>query len=396
MPRAKREEQFTADEVCLVHVTHRCVRRAYLTGVDKVTGEDHSERREWIRRRAESLASVFAIDLLQYATMENHVHLIVRNRPDVVDQMTDEEVAIRWLKVYPGKRLDDCLAQASESEVQMLLQNPQKLARCRRNLSDISWFMRSLAEPIARRANREDECTGHFWEGRFGAKRILDEAGLLACAVYVDLNPIRAAMAETPAEAAYTSAYDRFHGEQGAEIESAAFDLVPVSNEQAGEEIRNTPVDQLQEKRREQRQNPTKRRVRRDGWLARLTLNKDVLGGQPEVHTDGLRASDKGFLNLEWQDYWQLVCWTAAQTIGKATVELPAHLTKCLAKIGVDLSQWSDLMQNFRQYFGGANCIGTSASMAADAQRVGRRWHRGQRAVAGLFTATSSPPLAAT
>ncbi len=395
MPRANRAEQFTADEICIVHVTHRCVRRAFLAGVDKVTGKDFSERREWIRRRAESLASVFAIDVLEYSIMGNHMHLILRNRPDLVEQMTDEEVAIRWLKVYPGKRLVDCLAEPSESDVQMLLQNPEKLAKCRQNLSDISWFTRSLAEPIARRANREDECTGHFWEGRFGAKRIVDEAGLLACAVYVDLNPIRAAMAQSPAEAVHTSAYDRFHGEQGAEINSAAFDLVPVSNEQAGEEIRNTPVDQLQEKHREQRRNPTKRRVRRDGWLARLTLNKDVLGDQTEVHRDGLRASDKGFLNLDWTAYWQLVCWTADQTIGKATKELPAHLTKCLVKIGIDLSQWPDLIQNFQKYFGQGNCIGKSASMAADAERRGKRWHRGQRAVAGCFADTPSPPLTA-
>ena len=63
--------------------------------------------------------------------------------------------------------------------------------------------MRALAEPVARLANQQDECTGRFWEGRFWegrfkAQRITDEAGLLAYAMYVDLNPVRAAMAESP------------------------------------------------------------------------------------------------------------------------------------------------------------------------------------------------------
>ena len=78
--------------------------------------------------------------------------------------------------------------------------------------------MRALSEPIARMANHQDECTGRFWEGRFKALKIVDEAGLLACAMYVDLNPIRAAMVERPEQAVHTSAYDRLQAERGQSI----------------------------------------------------------------------------------------------------------------------------------------------------------------------------------
>ncbi|MCA9136512.1 MAG: hypothetical protein KDB00_07130 [Planctomycetales bacterium] len=385
MPRPQRAEQFDPGDVCIVHVVHCRVRRAFLAGVDRVSGKDYSFRKEWIRRRMEALASVFAVDVLSYAVMSNHLHQILRNRPDVVAKWSDEEVAIRWLRVFPGRRLEEHLAEPTENDVKMLCLNKERLAEIRHRLSDISWFMRALAEPIARMANKQDECTGRFWEGRFKCQRIVDEAGLLACSMYVDLNPVRAAIVESPEQCPHTSAYDRSKARRGAEIPSAAFDLKPIPAEEAGKKIRETPVHKLRHERKAKRRNPTSGRIRRDDWLSPLTLDEKKLSSEPQVHTGGVRSSDRGFLNLCWEEYWELLRWTAKQTIRDMTQKVPRRLARKLGELGIDASMWRDLVWGWQKYFGKSVCVGGPDSMKRHAEECGRHHHRGQAGVAGCF-----------
>jgi hypothetical protein len=389
MSRPKRNEQFNANEICIVHTIQRCVRRAYLSGFDEKSGIDYSFRREWIRRRMESLASVFGIDVLSYAIMSNHVHLILRNRPDVVATWTNEEAALRWLRVFPGRRLDEQLADPTESDVLAIACDAARISEVRSRLSDISWFMRALSEPIARVANKQDECTGRFWEGRFKAHRIVDEAGLLACAMYVDLNPVRAAMTDSPEKAIHTSAYDRMRGEFGELIQSAAFDLATVTNEDAGKQLKNSSKSERNNLRSVKRGNSAVKQILRDEWLAPLTLTTSDLAESPKVHTKGIRASDKGFLNVSWTDYLELLRWTARKTDKCSTNEVPSALKSILGSLAIEAGMWRDLVWNFKRYFGRSSCVGSPDSMAADAVRTGKNYHRGQRQVRDCFACAS-------
>ena len=182
------------------HCVSRCVRRAYLCG----DGFEH--RKSWVVDRLKLLAQCFAVDIAAYAVMSNHLHVVVRVDPGAPQTWSAETVAAHWLTAFPRRHLLDGTPQApSREEITAVARDWSWISTRRQRLGELGWFMKALKEPIARRANREDQVTGHFWEGRFRSTALLDEAAVIACMAYVDLNPIRARMATTPETSAHTS-----------------------------------------------------------------------------------------------------------------------------------------------------------------------------------------------
>jgi len=160
---------------------------------------DH--RKPWLVDRMRELAAIFAIDICAYAVMSNHFHLILRIDRDRAASWTDDQVADRYARLFPQTvRRSRKLPEPAQAILH---------AVWRHRLWNLSWFMRCLNEAIARRANREDGCTGRFWEGRFRSQALLDEGALLACMSYIDLNPIRASLSQTLGDSAFTSIHER-------------------------------------------------------------------------------------------------------------------------------------------------------------------------------------------
>ena len=207
MPKARKAQICLADTP-YYHCVSRCARRAYLCGEDKQTEISYEHRRQWVEDRIHFLSQIFAIDVCAYAVMSNHTHLVLYIHKDLSDSWDTEEVIRRWHRLHKGTLLShqylspEQRQQMGESQLFTL---EETVEVWRQRLTDISWFMRSLNEYIAREANKEDECTGRFWEGRFKSQALLDEAALTACMAYVDLNPIRAGIARTPEQSNHTS-----------------------------------------------------------------------------------------------------------------------------------------------------------------------------------------------
>jgi hypothetical protein len=110
--------------------------------------------------------------------MSNHLYLIVYTDPATARSWSDDEVIERWQGVLPSQHKKSSSTVCAEW-----------ITERRVCLTSLSRFTKLLNEHIARRANAEDDCTGHFWESRFRSQALLDERAITAAMAYVDINP---------------------------------------------------------------------------------------------------------------------------------------------------------------------------------------------------------------
>ncbi len=188
------------------HCVQRCVRRAFLCGVDHYTQQNYEHRKAWVEQRIALVGECFSVAIYAYAVMSNHLHIVLQLNPAATAAWSDEDIAERWVRLFPP-RTDSAEARAFKQNT--LVRNAARLMQCRARLGSLSWLMKCLAEPIARQANAEDHCKGRFWEGRFKSQVLCDDKAILAAMAYVDLNPIRAGITKRLDRSRYTSIQQR-------------------------------------------------------------------------------------------------------------------------------------------------------------------------------------------
>ncbi len=299
------------------HCVNRCVRRAFLCGKDKQSGKSYEHRRGWIADRLKSLSESFAIDIAAYAVMSNHYHVVLCVDKAEADSWSRQEVHRRWRQhfattpVIVGRYLKG--ENLSKPEMDVV---DDIIETWRERLYDISWFMRLLNESIAREANKEDEVTGRFWEGRFKSQALLDEQALVACMAYVDLNPIRADMAKTPEESDYTSIQERIN----------------------------------------------------------KALNKQpcLLLPFQDTAKDDKKASAIPF---ECNEYIALVDWSGRAVLENKRGSIPDNIPPILSRLGIDKKDWLRHIQYFESHF--PTVAGSMDKLKRLAEQTSRRWIKG-------------------
>ena len=336
MARLARAEVFDPREVAILHLCARVVRKCYLFGVDPFTGINHDHRKVWIEDQLKLLAANFGIDLLAFAILSNHFHLILRSRPDVVETWDDSEVARRWLMLCPVRKKPDRSPEVpNEFELNSIRNDPEKLATIRKRLSDVSWWMRLLCQNIGTRANQEDKQVGKFFQGRYRAVRILDEETLLACAAYVDLNPIRAAMAETLESSEHTSVQRRIQA-----LEQAA----------SSTPSHGTGVD---------------------SFMSPLAIDEKSDSIGPCANQTRERCSDKGFLSMSIVDYLELLDASARMVRPDKTGYTPGDVAPIFERLKLDPDNWRLQIQDFGRLF--ANVAGKPKDVYAMRSLISKR-----------------------
>jgi hypothetical protein len=340
------------------HCFSRCVRRAFLCGFDPFSKKDFSHRKKWLVDRLKFLSSIFAIDVCAYAVMDNHYHTVLRTRPDILASWPDQEIAKRWLTLFPQHHdLSGSPLPPDQKNISALTDSAQRIAQLRLRLCSLSWFMGRLNEFIARSANKEDNVKGKFWESRFKSQTLLDDAATAACMAYVDLNLIRAGLASSPEDCNFTSIQERIRTWYHDSITSP-----PI------------PPPQISLPLTSPSQPPNTTTLSSSALYPIFSLNSTPASTcwLCPIQSDPLR---RGILHLTAPEYFILLNHSARMLRSNNLMPLHADIIPILLRLRANPDAWIDTISHFGSKFRLA--AGLLPNLRRFANQLGRHWLKG-------------------
>ncbi len=309
------------------HCTNRCVRRTFLCGLDEQTGKNYSHRKDWLQSRMYELCKLFSIEIYAFAIMDNHYHIVLHLDPLEPSNWSKEEVAEKWLSAFNSLE-DPKFARRRELKKQAIIADKEKIKLYRKRLGSLSWFTSRLNEPLAKQANKEDSCTGSFWQGRYSAQALLDEAAVFSCMAYVDLNPVRAKITNKLEESSHTSIQQQFNAIKEKE-----------------------PID------------------------VQAHLNSSIRAISNSVKSKSLPMSLKNYI--------ELVEWTGKNIVHPNKAAMPKNIQSSLKSLNLQNNHWLKQIENYNNHY--CHVVGTVEQIRAKAKQLKLRCMKGVSAAKLLY-----------
>ena len=141
------------------------------------------------------MARLARIDLAGYP---HHVIQRGNNRQSIFVDIADYR---RYLQLLQ----EASTAEPAAVHAYVLMPNHVHLLLTPERTGGLSRLMQALGRRYVRGFNDRHDRSGTLWEGRFRSTVVESDRYLLACMRYIELNPVRAGLAATPAEYPWSS-----------------------------------------------------------------------------------------------------------------------------------------------------------------------------------------------
>jgi putative transposase len=155
--------------------------------------------KEVLRKQLWSIADYCGVQIVTYAIMANHFHVLVQVPQR--QQVEDTELLRRYGVLYPKPtrfqtaRIDEIKRKLTTNEPEAEAWRTQQLAL----MGDVSMFMKLLKQRFTKWFNRTHGRYGTLWSERFKSVLVEPKSGVLkTMAAYIDLNAVRAGLANDP------------------------------------------------------------------------------------------------------------------------------------------------------------------------------------------------------
>lgn len=194
---ARRKRNLVDDKTSFYHLISRSINGLPIFG---------EPEKKFFRETLQQVTEFSGIQVLTYAIMEDHFHLLVEI-PSFDENISDAEIVRRFQSLYPVPTPPQPLS-VEEFKKLLKTKNPEGLEirdRLCRRMGDPSSFMKSLKQRFSQWFNRTHERYGPLWNSRFESVLVEDDPwALMVVAAYIDLNPVRAEVVDDPADYLYS------------------------------------------------------------------------------------------------------------------------------------------------------------------------------------------------